>query len=177
MPAALKVWDIWVRLTHWAVAGIVMWNLFAEAGNYVHRVAGYVAVGLVASRVVWGVIGTRTARFSVWWPSAAQLLAYLRSLIARKTVHHVSHNPLGALMIAALWALVLSLGVTGWMMRLDAFWGDEGLENIHHFLASALEICVYVHIAAAIAMSVYLRENLIGAMVTGIKRPWQRRRQ
>src|SRR5258706_3538733 len=170
MPATLKVWDIWVRFTHWAVAGIVMWNLYAETGNYVHRVAGYVAAGLVAARVVWGVVGTRNGRFASWWPTRAQLAAYLRALASRKRIHHESHNPLGALMIVALWLLVLALGVTGWMMRLDAFWGEEWLENIHRVLATTLEVCVYVHVAAAAAMSVYLRENLIGAMVTGIKR-------
>ncbi|MGF6780461.1 cytochrome b/b6 domain-containing protein [Paraburkholderia sp. GAS334] len=141
-----------------------------------HRVAGYVAVGLVASRIVWGVIGTPNARFSTWWPGRAELVAYLRALPAGKPIHPVSHNPLGALMIVALWSLVLALGLTGWMMRLDAFWGEDWLESTHSALATALEVCVCVHVAAAVAMCLYLRENLIGAMVTGIKRPWRRDR-
>jgi len=173
MPAAsdarVRTWDLWVRLTHWTIAGIVVWNLFGPT-DQLHRVLGYVAAGLVGLRVVWGFVGTRYARFSAWWPTPSHLAEYLRSLAAGKPLPHVSHNPLGALMAIALWLLVLALGLTGWLMRLDAFWGEDWPQDIHTWLSIALEVCVCVHIAAALVMSVLTRENLIGAMLTGFKR-------
>jgi cytochrome b len=167
--ARVETWDIWVRLTHWTVAGIVLWNLFGPT-DQIHRVLGYCAAGLVASRLVWGVIGTRPARFSSWWPTRAQLVAYLRSLAAGQALHHASHNPLGALMAAALWFLIAALALSGFVMRLDAFWGEEWPQTVHYWLSVALQGCVVVHIVAAVAMSVWTRENLIAAMITGRKR-------
>jgi len=87
MPAAsdarVRTWDLWVRLTHWTIAGIVVWNLFGPT-DQLHRVLGYVAAGLVGLRVVWGFVGTRYARFSAWWPTPSHLAEYLRSLAAGK---------------------------------------------------------------------------------------------
>jgi cytochrome b len=170
MPdARIKVWDAWVRLTHWTVAGIVIFNLFGPT-DALHRWLGYVAAGLVAARVLWGFIGSHHARFAAWWPTRAHLRAYLRSLAAGKPLHHVSHNPLGAAMAIVLWLLILALAASGWIMRTDAFWGEDWPQEVHVWLSVAVEVCVCVHVAAAISMSVWTRENLIGAMVTGWKR-------
>jgi cytochrome b len=165
----VKVWDVWVRLTHWTVAGIVLFNLFGPT-DALHRWLGYAAAALVAVRVVWGFVGSRHARFSAWWPTFAHLRDYLRSLAAGKPMHHLSHNPLGGAMALLLWFLILALAVSGWVMRTDAFWGEDWPQEIHTWLSYAVEVCVCVHVAAALLMSVWSRENLIGAMVTGYKR-------
>jgi cytochrome b len=167
--ARVKVWDAWVRLTHWAVAGIVLWTLIGPTDS-THRLLGYVAAGLVAARILWGFIGSRHARFSAWWPTRSHLSDYLKSLANGKPMHHVSHNPLGGLMALFLWFLILALAVSGWIMRLDAFWGEEWPQEVHTWLSIAVEVCVCVHVAAAVLMSVWTRENLIRAMVTGHKR-------
>jgi len=73
-----------------------------------------------------------------------------------------------------LWSLVLLLGVTGWMSRLDAFWGDDGIRHIHEWLADALLIAVAVHLSGIVAMSWRWRENLVAAMLSGRKRPVER---
>ncbi len=72
-------------------------------------------------------------------------------------------------MAIALWLLVLALAFTGWLMRLDVFWGEDWPQDIHVWLSIALQVCVCIHIVAAIVMSVWTRENLIGAMLTGRK--------
>lgn len=165
----VKTWDIWVRFTHWSVAGIVAWNLFGPT-DPLHRILGYIAAGLVMSRIVWGFVGTTHARFSAWWPTPSHLKDYLRSLAAGKRQHHLSHNPLGGLMALMLWLLILALAASGWLMRIDAFWGEDWPHDLHTWLSIALQICVGVHILAAIVMSVWTRENLIGAMLIGVKR-------
>ncbi|MBN3762161.1 cytochrome b/b6 domain-containing protein [Burkholderia sp. Ac-20365] len=165
----VKTWDLCVRFTHWTVAGIVAWNLFGPT-DQTHRVLGYVAAGLVAWRIVWGFIGTQYARFSAWWPTRSHLNDYVRSLAARRPLHHWSHNPLGGLMAIALWLLILALAVSGWLMRLDAFWGEDWPHDLHTLLSTALEVCVCIHIVAAVVMSFWTRDNLIVAMLTGFKR-------
>lgn len=84
-------------------------------------------------------------------------------------MHHVSHNPHGGLMALMLWLLILALAISGWIMRLDAFWGEDWPQEVHTWLSLALEVCVCVHVAAAVLMSFWTRENLVGAMVTGCK--------
>ncbi len=80
------------------------------------------------------------------------------------------HNPLGALMMLALMALVLALGLTGFLQTTDAFWGEEWLEEIHAGLAATLIALAGIHAAAAIVIGRLERVNLVGAMITGIKR-------
>ena len=165
----VKTWDIGVRFTHWTVAGIVVWNLFGPT-DQLHRVLGYIAAGLVACRFGWGFVGTPCARFSAWWPTPAHLKDYVRSLAAGAPHRHLSHNPLGGLMAIALWLLILALALSGWLTRLDAFWGEDWPHDLHTVLSIALEICVCVHVLAAIIMSMWTRDNPIGAMLTGFRR-------
>ncbi|GAB2909587.1 cytochrome b/b6 domain-containing protein [Paraburkholderia jirisanensis] len=167
--ARIKVWDLWVRLTHWTIAGIVVWNLFGPT-DPLHRWLGYAAAALAALRIVWGFVGTRYARFSVWWPSWPHTADYLRSLARGQPLHHVSHNPLGALMAVLLWGLIFALAASGWLMRTERFWGEDWPQALHTALSIALEVCVCIHIGAAIVMSLWTRENLIGAMFTGRKK-------
>jgi cytochrome b len=97
-------------------------------------------------------------------------MEYLRSLLKGRPNPHASHNPLGALMAVALWFVTLALALSGYLMRLDALWGEDWPQNLHYWLAVALQICVGLHIVAAIVMSVWTRENLIASMVTGVRR-------
>jgi hypothetical protein len=69
-------------------------------------------------------------------------------------------------MVWLLWSLVLLLGLTGWMSRLDAFWGDDGIRVVHAWLADALLIAIAVHLSGIVAMSWRWRENLVAAMLS-----------
>ena len=165
-PAAderVRVWDVVVRLCHWGLATLVVLNLVRDDGDEWHRLAGYVAVGVVALRVLHhGPGGWRTLK-----PSLRDTLAYLRGGAPRT----LQHDPLGLWMVWLLWLLVLLLGLTGWMSRLDAFWGDERVRALHAWLANTLMVSVAVHLAGVAAMSWRWRENLPAAMLSGRKRP------
>lgn len=167
---SIRVWDAVVRITHWSVAAIVCYDLIDDSGDEVHRLLGYVAAGLVLFRILWGFIGSEHARFSAWLPRPAGVLAYARALARRRAPRFVSHTPLGAVMMLAMWALILALGVTGWMSRLDPFWGEDWPIDIHRWLSNTLLALIVAHVLAAILFSVVGKENLIGAMVTGRKR-------
>lgn len=168
--ASVRVWDIVVRLTHWSVATLVLWNLFEDSGGPLHRAAGYVATGLVLFRILWGFIGTEPARFSTWVPPPSGVISDLKGIIARRPLRHLSHTPLGALMMLTMWMLILALAVTGWISRLDAFWGEDWPKDVHGLLADTLIVLIVIHVIAAIAMSLAHKENLIVAMLTGNKR-------
>ena len=166
----IEVWDRVVRITHWSVALLVLGNLLNEDGSAWHRYAGYLAAALVLLRLFWGCVTHSHARFSRWWPGLAGIAAYLRATFAGKAPRYLGINPAGAAMAVIIWTLILSLGVTGWMMGLDPFWGEEWLENLHAAIAYVLLACVALHVLAVIAMSVRHRENLPKAMLTGKKR-------
>lgn len=170
-PASLYVWDPVVRLFHWSLVACVLLNQFVlEAGETPHRWVGYAATALVGLRLLWGVIGSRHARLADWWPTPARLRAHVRGLLAGQPDDHPGHNPLGALMMLALMALVLALGVTGWLQGTDAFFGEEWLQELHEGLANTLLLAAGVHAAAALVMGRLQRVTLVRAMVTGVKR-------
>lgn len=166
----IRVWDLAVRLTHWGVAAIVLWDLIDDSGDQLHRRLGYVAAGLVLFRILWGFVGSEPARFSTWVPRPAAVLAYAAALLHRKAPRYLSHTPLGAVGMLLMWALILALAVTGWISRLDPFWGEDWPIDIHAGLAYTLMAVVALHILAAILMSVAGKENLVVAMLTGRKK-------
>jgi cytochrome b len=119
----------------------------------VHVVPGYTVGGLLAFRLLWGVIGTRYARFSslVFPPGA--VLAYLRSLAGRAPQHFVGHNPAGALAIFAMLGLLAAATLTGWAGWVEL--GGEWLEDVHEALAQAALLFVGIHLAG-VAVSSWL---------------------
>jgi cytochrome b len=107
-------WDPLVKITHWGIAAVVLWNaLIVGEGSVAHIYAGYVLAGLLALRLLWGVIGTRAARFSAFPPSPGRALAHIRAIRAGQHESHVSHNPLGALMVYAIWGTVTVIVASG----------------------------------------------------------------
>ncbi len=168
--APVRVWDPFVRVFHWSLVACVLLNGFVlEEGEDPHRWAGYAASALVGLRLLWGVVGSRHARFADWFPTPARLRAHVGALVRGESPHHDGHNPLGAVMMLALMALVLALGLTGWLQETDAFWGDEALEELHEGLAEVLLWCAGLHAAAALVMGRLERTRLIKAMFTGRK--------
>lgn len=169
--APVAVWDRFVRFFHWSLVACVLLNQFVlEEGEAPHRWAGYAAVALVLARLVWGFVGSRHARFADFFPTPARLRAHLMALRAGRPVAYEGHSPLGALMMLALMALVLALGLTGWLQGTDAFWGEEWLEELHEGLASLLMGLAGLHALAAIVLGHLERVPLVRAMFTGVKR-------
>lgn len=168
---SVRVWDPFVRLFHWSLVGCVLLNLCVlEKGEGPHRWVGYVAAGLVLARIVWGFIGPRHARFSDFFPTPRRLAAHLRALREGRHVRYLGHNPLGALMMLALMALVLALGLTGWLQGIDTYWGQAWLEELHEALVNALMLATGLHATAALVMGQFEDVSLVRAMFTGVKR-------
>lgn len=164
------VWDRFVRVFHWTLVSCVLLNYFAlEKGEWPHEWTGYLASAMVVARIAWGFIGSRHARFSDFFPTPSRLMEHLRAMRQGRAVLHWGHNPLGAVMMLLMMALVLALGLTGWMQGTDTYFGEEWLQDLHEFLANALIASAGLHAAAALVMGRIERTRLVRAMVTGVK--------
>lgn len=174
----IKVWDRWVRLLHWAlvISIVVAWTSTLGWGfSKAHEPAGYVALGLVALRTLWGFVGTRYARFSEFVRRRRDVLGYARQLGAGSEPRYLGHNPLGGWMVVMLLACVATLGLSGWLYTTDYFWGMAWLDILHQALAWSLLGLVVLHLAGVLFTGFRHKENLVAAMFTGRKQPLDER--
>lgn len=170
-PATIRVWDPLVRLFHWSlvVSFAIAW-ISADEWDDLHIWAGYAAAALVSFRILWGLVGSRYARFSQFVHAPRTVTAYLKDLMAGREARYLGHNPAGGAMILLLLASLAALCLTGWMYTLDAFWGEEWVEEIHEVLANLLLVLVGLHVAGVALASLKHHENLVRSMITGHKR-------
>lgn len=172
--ATTKVWDLFVRVFHWSlVASFAVAWLSSDDWETLHLWAGYSVAALIALRLVWGVMGTRHARFSRFVRSPLVVAGYLKDIATGREARHLGHNPAGGAMIAALLATLIGLCVSGWLMTTDAFWGSELMETIHKTASNLALLLVGLHLAGVLWASFRHRENLVRAMITGRKRTAQ----
>ncbi len=169
-PVRVLVWDAPVRVFHWLLvlsfAGAWL-TAESERWRMVHVTLGYTMAGLVAFRILWGVFGTRHARFTDFVRGPTAVMTYLKSLLRGRPEHHAGHNPAGALAVVALLLLAVAVPATGWALFNDL--GGEWLKELHEGVANAMLALVIVHVAAVAISSWLHRENLVAAMITGRK--------
>jgi cytochrome b len=169
-PRRVLVWDAPVRVFHWLmVASFAGAYLTAESERWrlAHVTLGYTMAGLVAFRILWGLFGTRHARFANFVRGPAAVARYLGSLWRGRPEHHSGHNPAGALAIVALVLLALAVSASGWATYSEV--GGAWLEHAHELAANLMLAVVGVHVAGVAVGSWLHRENLVRAMVTGRK--------
>jgi cytochrome b len=166
----VRVWDPLVRVGHWLLALSVLfaWLTRHRPGPW-HEWLGYVALVIVAVRLVWGWRGSHHARFAQFVRGPRTTLAYTLALLGGHEPRTLGHNPLGAWMILALLVTVTLVGTSGWLYTTDRFWGVEWVEQLHRWLTNALWALVGLHVAGVLYTSLRHRENLVGAMLHGRK--------
>jgi len=180
----VRVWDPLVRYFHWAlVAGFATAYIVGDGFLGLHVWAGYLVLALIAVRLVWGVIGTRHARFNDFVRGPRQVLAYLNDVLHLRAKRYLGHNPAAGAMVVMLLLAVTATGISGvalygaqesagpWasMSGLSAFWGGA-LKEGHEFFANLTLVLIVVHVAGVLLSSLAHRENLIGSMSSGDKR-------
>ena len=172
LSAMVRVWDPFVRIFHWALAAsfAVAWAS-SENSERVHDVAGYAAGGLVALRIVWGFVGSRYARFRQFVRSPGTVIDYLRAIGNGSERRYIGHNPAGGAMILVLLAAMAATAASGSLLTTDAFWGSEAMQRVHSLLAWGVVVLVAAHLGGVALASLRHRENLVRAMVFGVKRP------
>lgn len=191
------LWDGVVRLTHWSLAAAIVANaLLTREGGAAHVAVGWAAAALLLLRLGWGLVGPSEARFSAFPPSPRGALRHLATLIAGRPREFRSHNPAGAMMVYALWALLAvvigtGLGMTrqspmaiaaqeaavaegDWAAMVAEGGGEKGaagmtevLEDVHGTAANLILVLAALHVAGVAAESLALRRNLVRAMLFG----------
>ena len=161
----LKVWDLPLRLFHWAlVVAIAVAFLSSEEDsglNDWHVLSGWVAATLLAFRLMWGLVGGEHSRFADFL-TLSGIRHHVSGLARGKVEPTVGHNPLGAI---AVLLLLLLVAMTVWS---GAFLGEAG-EELHEVVAWTLLAMVALHVVAVVVTSLLSRDNLLRAMIDGTK--------
>lgn len=196
----VRVWDPLLRVFHWGlVAAFATAWLTADELQPVHEFAGYTVAGLVAFRLVWGLVGSRYARFAQFLKGPGETLAYLGDMTRGRERRYLGHNPAGAAMVVALLVALSGTAFTGWLMEDEArlamlpsmpaivapAWADDDggerehgergevegpLKEVHETLANLMLLLAALHVGGVVLASFRHHENLARAMVTGDKR-------
>lgn len=164
----ILVWDLPTRLFHWLFAGaFATAYLTAEFDSLfpLHLFAGLLMLVLLAFRLVWGLAGSRYARFASFRFSPAAGMNYLFEILKGHAKRHLGHNPAGSVAIYAL----LILGAVTAASGLSLLALGESFEDVHEALANAMLAVVAVHLIGVAVESLVHRENLAKAMVDGRK--------
>lgn len=179
-----RVWDLPTRLFHWALVLLLAgawWS--AENGRLdLHRLAGYGILTLLMFRIIWGLVGSSTARFASFVGGPAALAGYIRgAMFSRNAPAHAGHNPLGG------WSVVAMIAVLVTQVALGLFAVDiDGLESgpfsylvdfdtgrqaaeWHELVFNVIVAVTAIHVAAVLFYLLYKRDNLIGPMFSGTR--------
>lgn len=124
MSNEIRVWDPLVRIFHWGLVLVfTLAYLSGDEESSLHIYSGYVVLGLIVFRLVWGLVGSRYARFSYFVYSPGTVIQYLKDLLAKKPKYYIGHNPAGGAMVIAILLCLFVVSVSG----LGIYAIEEGL--------------------------------------------------
>ncbi len=177
------IWDVPTRLFHWTLASSFVGAWLTTGSDRwlaVHVFLGYLMLGLIAFRVVWGLVGTHYARFASFWYGPRAALSYLRGVLHGTAARHIGHNPTGSLAIYILLLLTLAVGLSGFFTlggeeQQGALSGAMSLvqsrtfKKLHELTANLMLLVIVGHLAGVVVESFLHHENLARSMLTGTK--------
>lgn len=171
MPRTL-VWDMPTRVFHWLLAigfvGAASISMLLDDDGPLfpyHAMIGLTLTLMVGMRVIWGLVGTRYARFGSFAFGPRAVFAYIKSTLLGGGARHIGHNPGSAYAIFAMLLLLAALGVTGFMLGR----GNEGVKEIHELCANVMLGVVGIHILGVAIHTMRHRENITASMIHGKK--------
>ncbi len=180
----VQVWDLPVRLIHWALVFLVLLSWWSAENDFqnVHVLSGYGVLTLVLVRLYWGISGSASARFAHFVRRPRVIFAYSRQIFKRPGVVSAGHNPMGALSVVVLLALLLAQPILGLLAKdidglhsgplshLVSFKVGRLIAEVHHLTFELLLIFVVLHIAVVTFYVFYKRDGIISAMISGCKK-------
>ena len=178
----MKVWDLPVRLFHWAIVVLIFFAWGTQEYDHMewHVRIGYTILTLLLFRIVWGLIGSDTARFTRFLRNPIEAVRHLSQLPRREPDREIGHNAAGGWMVLVMLALLGVQAGTGLfsnddgntegpLMHLISKDQSDWLSHIHYLNFKAIEAVIVLHVLAIVTYAVVKRHNLVRPMVTGTK--------
>jgi len=181
----VSVWDPLVRIFHWVlVVSFIVAYITEDDFLTIHSWAGYIILGLLAIRILWGLIGTKHARFSDFIFKPSHVIQFLKDTLLLKAKRYIGHNPAGGAMVILLMASLLMTTLSGliilgieesqgplasWLSGVSHSVGDV-IEEVHEFFANFTLFLIFVHVVGVLVESLIHRENLVSSMINGKKK-------
>ena len=177
------IWDLPTRVFHWTLAAsffIALATGDSDRFRDIHVFSGYLMLGLIGFRVVWGLAGSHYARFGSFLFGPRAAVTYVEDLLAARSRRYLGHNPAGSWAVFAMLALGLVICLSG-LIVLGAEESQgilkgvarhplgEMTKGLHESLSWLMLALVVLHLAGVLIESWAHRENLAGAMLTGRK--------
>jgi cytochrome b len=164
------VWDLGVRVFHWTllVSVLACWftpNVFKTA----HNIAGYMVLGLLLFRLIWGILGTRYAQFRNFVKSPRIIACYFREFLKGQAPRYLGHNPAGGAMIVLMLVALTITSISGYLSLTQRFFGVAWVEDAHFYSAYLVMAFAALHVMGVALTSFLHRENLVRSMFTGRK--------
>lgn len=173
-----RVTDDFTRAFHWLFAASFI-GAYATADSEhwlrLHMGLGYLMIGLLAVRLVWGLAGPRRVRLATLWGRLTVINTWISELKHKKNIWRSSDLPsvralqaaLMALMIGMLLVTTIPLVVSGYLTNADVLSGMT--EEIHEFFGNFYLAMVLTHLAAILAISIWQRRNVAAPMISGCR--------
>jgi len=168
---AVRVWDRLVRAFHWSLLILfVIAYVSGDRWDDLHDWVGYFIAALVSVRILWGFIGSKHARFKDFIRGPRTTLLFLMDSLRLRAQRYLGHNPAGGAMVITLLTTITVISISGEMMHMDKFWGEQWVEDVHVTAVNVTLVLVALHIAGVLLASYEHKENLIKSMITGWKK-------
>jgi cytochrome b len=179
----MRIWDLPTRLFHWVLVALIVASWLSAQLNWMrlHVVCGLCVLTLLLFRLIWGFVGSDTARFSRFLQSPNAAVRHLMRLRRREPDTEAGHNAAGGWMVIGMLALLCVQVGTGLCANDDAM--TEGplapivgkersdwLTHIHDLNVTLIYIAVASHVLAIVTYRVLKGHNLLWPMITGKKR-------
>jgi cytochrome b len=182
---AVTVWDLPTRLFHWALVVLILLQyLSGEFGLLSmewHFYLGYATLALIVFRVLWGLFGSTTSRFSHFVRGPVAVARYAAALLQGRAGGAIGHNPLGGWSVLVMLASVALQAITGLFSTDDLDTTGplaarvseatvKSMARIHHWNRYVLLLLIVLHVGAVLAHWLWRRDNLLAPMLHGRKR-------
>ncbi|HLA47770.1 MAG: hypothetical protein A2Z59_12770 [Nitrospinae bacterium RIFCSPLOWO2_02_39_17] len=179
----IKVWDLPTRIFHWLLVLAYVGAYFTSESEWLleyHAGAGYIALGLIMFRILWGFTGNRYARFSDFIRGWDEVKSYILRMLRSDIPRFLGHNPAVGWVVLFMLLITAVISLTG----IVVYGGEEGrgiaagfftfktaiiVRIIHLILADIAVVMIVTHISAALIHHFILKENIIYSMFTGYK--------
>lgn len=175
---SVRVWDLPVRLCHWSFVLLLpaLWWTAENSEMAWHKRLGLALLAILVFRILWGFVGSSTARFASFVRGPGAVLAYFQG---KRSHEGPGHNPAGGWSVMAL-LLVMSVQVTTGLFAGDPYDGSTGplnelvramtadtLTEVHEINFNVIVALVVLHVLAIIFYAAIRKDGIVRPMVSG----------